>query len=148
MILLLTVVVGYVYVAVVYGSQALLLISIEDENVAFHRVISMIAGAGGIFALLQMLFYPVGGLIADICCGCYRIIISSIFSIWCGLLLYCIIEISIREDETFEIIYDVLVSIAALLSMINSVLITCYMLPAKNLVCSSIGSYGQIILVS
>ena len=55
-------------------------ISFEDEKIPFHTVISMIAGAGGIYALLQMLFYPVGGLIADICCGCYRIIISSVFS--------------------------------------------------------------------
>ena len=96
MILLLTIIVGYIYAAVVYGYQTLILrrrISIEDEKVPFHTVICKIAGAGGIFALLQMLFYPVGGLIADICCGRYRIIISSIFSIWCGLLLYCIIYI-------------------------------------------------------
>ena len=125
MILLLTIIVGYIYAAVVYGYQTLILrrrISIEDEKVPFHTVICKIAGAGGIFALLQMLFYPVGGLIADICCGRYRIIISSVFSIWCGLLLYIIIyiiKISIREDETFEIIYDILLCIAALLSMIG-----------------------------
>ena len=125
MILLWTIFVGCAYVAVVYGSLALILqyrISIEDEKVPFHTVISMIAGAGGTFALLQMLFYPVGGLIADICCGRYRIIISSVFSIWCGLLLcciVCIIKISIREDETFRIIYDMLLLIVALLSMIG-----------------------------
>ena len=125
MILLWTFFVGGVYVAVVYGSLALILqyrISIEDEIVPFHTVISMVAGTGGTFALLQMLFYPVGGLIADICCGRYRIIISSVFSIWCGLLLCCIaciIRISIREDKTFKIIYDVLLSIVALLSMIG-----------------------------
>ena len=125
MILLWTIFVGYVYVAVVYGSLALILqyrISIEDEKIPFHTVISMIAGAGGTFALLQMLFYPVGGLIADICCGRYRIIISSVFSIWSGLLLcciVCIIKISIRVDKTFKIINGMLLSIAALLSMIG-----------------------------
>ena len=84
MILLWTIFVGCIYVAVVYGSLAEILqyrISIENEKVPFHTVISMIAGTGGTFALLQMLFYSVGGLIADICCGRYRIIISSVFSI-------------------------------------------------------------------
>ena len=125
MILLWTIFVGCVYVTVVYGSLAQILqyrISIENEKVPFHTVISMIAGAGGTFALLQMLFYPVGGLIADICCGRYRIIISSVFSIWCGLLLYCIaciINISIRENKTFRIIYDMILLIVALLFIIG-----------------------------
>ena len=122
MILLWTIFVGGVYAAVVYSSLAIILqyhISIEDEKIPFHSVISVIAGAGGTFALLQMLFYPVGGLIADICCGRYRIIISSI---WCGLLLYCIaciINISIRENKTFRIVYDMILLIVALLFIIG-----------------------------
>ena len=52
----------------------------------FTKVINIVLGAHSVIGLLQMM-YPIGGLIADVRCGRYRIVTWSICSVWCGFIL-------------------------------------------------------------
>ena len=49
---------------------------------------SFTLGAYIFLGIVQML-YPIGGILADICCGRYKVIVSSILNIWCGFLFAC-----------------------------------------------------------
>ena len=57
-------------------------------SLEFSTVISIniILGAHSVIGLLQMM-YPIGGLIADVHCGRYRIVTWSLCSVWCGFIL-------------------------------------------------------------
>ena len=50
------------------------------------KLISTVLGAHSVIGLLQMM-YPIGGLIADVHCGRYRIVTWSLCSVWCGFIL-------------------------------------------------------------
>ena len=59
----------------------------------------------GFIALIQLLFYPIGGLIADICCGRYRIVTLSVFKIVCGFGLLCILTILMETQKEKDKFY-------------------------------------------
>ena len=71
MILLWNFVVGVVYAGVMYS---MIVVILQFHVSTFNKAIYLMVGAIAIFALFQILLYPVGGLIADICCSRYRII--------------------------------------------------------------------------
>ena len=85
MILLWNFVVGVVYAGVMFS---MIVVILQFHVSTFNKAIYLLVGAIVIFALFQILFYPIGGLIVDICCGCYRIINLSIFTVWCATLLF------------------------------------------------------------
>ena len=110
MILLWNIVVGIFYAGVMYG----MIVVILHIHTTFNKLIYLMMGVVAIFALIQMLFYPVSGLIADICCGRYRIITLSIFTIWCATLLLGIVNI-VEFIHQFGTMYLILISIAMLI---------------------------------
>ena len=77
-LLLWNILVGCGYQIIVYGP-----FDIISRNRVFAA--SAALGAYSLLGMVQML-YPIGGLMADIRCGRYKIIVSSIIVIWCGFL--------------------------------------------------------------
>ena len=62
-------------------------------KVEFPTLISTVLGGDSVIGLLQMM-YPIGGLIADVHCGRYRIVTWSICSVWCGFILVSVGAVS------------------------------------------------------
>ena len=114
MILLWNFVVGIVYAGIMYS---MIVVILQFHVSTFNKAIYLMVGVVAIFALIQMLFYPVWGLIADICCGRYRIITLSIFTVWCATLLFgiaCIIQL-VHINYYTLLVYPILSSIAILM---------------------------------
>ena len=63
------------------------------SEVPWWILFNIYLGAHCLIGLVQIL-YPIGGLIADVRCGRYRIITLSLFDIWCGSLLTIVIEVT------------------------------------------------------
>ena len=122
LILLWNIIVGLVYGGVVFASLALSL-SLQKRTGPFVEVIYKMLGANGILALIQIFLYPAGGLIADRCCGRYRVVTLSIFSIWCASLLLGIVDVvyltSSDDHGAVHIATIVLLSIVAFFSLIG-----------------------------
>ena len=79
----------------------------EKDKVNFHITLSIILAALGFIALIQVFFYPVGGLIADIKCGRYKVMSLSTLNLWCGHgILLIFILLSVVSRERFEINRD------------------------------------------
>ena len=87
MILLWNIIVGFTYGALLSLTAAL---SVSFTG-PLHYVIYIELGGFTLIALIQLLSYPVGGLLADLCCGRYRIVSLSIFKIWLGTVLISIV---------------------------------------------------------
>ena len=66
----------------VYGPTKIITSNHKSGTVAISAAI----GAFGVLGIVQML-YPIGGLMADIYYGRLKVIVLSIFSIWCGCLI-------------------------------------------------------------
>ena len=81
-ILLCTLLVAISYELVIFAPLFLTL----KHTLEFMTVINIVLGAHSVIGLLQMM-YPIGGLIADVHCGRYRIVTWSICSVWCGFIL-------------------------------------------------------------
>lgn len=84
--------VGATYGVVKYGQVGVTLY-IRKETIPFHNVLTLSLLGYATLGFIQML-YPIGGLIADICCGRYKIIRFSLFKIWLGFLFGVILGIS------------------------------------------------------
>ena len=65
----------------------------RDQKIPFHVLISWTLAGYGFLGVVQML-YPIGGLIADIRCGRYKIITLSLLSLWVGFFLASFIGVS------------------------------------------------------
>ena len=81
-ILLWNLLVGISYELVIFVPLFLIL----GNRFEFMIVINIVLGAHSVIGLLQMM-YPIGGLIADVRCGRYRIVTWSLCSVWCGFVL-------------------------------------------------------------
>ena len=101
-ILLWNLLVGGTY-GIVNGAGIAAGFTVKSAN--FGLTVTLILAALTILALIQCLFYPVGGLIADIWCGRYRVISLSVFKIWLGnaFLLVFIALIAIGPRSEYEI---------------------------------------------
>ena len=82
MILLWNVIVGATFAAIIgTGLAAALNHLVTDQTITvFYILLAFYT----LIAVIQFLFYPLGGLIADNCCGRHRIVTLSIFMICCG----------------------------------------------------------------
>ena len=85
MILLWNTLVGMTY-GVALLAPAGLIFEAAFSEVPLWILLNIYLGAHCLIGLVQML-YPIGGLLADVQCGRYRIITLSLFTIWCGSLL-------------------------------------------------------------
>ena len=102
-----------------YGTLMYVIFSIDVMNYItqspsqFHIVLL----GYGFVALVQLLCYPIGGLIADICCGRYRIVTFSIFKLICSLIFLTITSIlsTVEKENEFKSIYVVFLTIAGIL---------------------------------
>ena len=91
-LLMWNIIVGFTYGMTLY---AIMVLSLSNNyGINFEKIVWILIGAYGIVALLQGLLYPVWGLTADLCCGRYRVITASVFSIWLGFLLLSIIGLT------------------------------------------------------
>ncbi len=114
LLLVWNVVVGATYGLVIYGVAGT---ALHQEEYNYFTIIAFIFGTMGAIALIQMLFYPMGGLIADVCCGRYRTVTMSMVQIWCGFFV-CSITGILYAKETLKgkiIELDTLVVIIAIL---------------------------------
>ncbi len=100
-LLLWNVLVGCGYQILVYGPFDIIM---GKRVVAPTVAVSAALGAYGLLGIVKML-YPVGGLLADICCGRYKVIALSTFVIWCGYPLISIAEL-IYGMNGFKVIGD------------------------------------------
>ena len=64
------------------------------QDASFYNSLNLVLPAYGLLGLAQML-YPIGGLLADIRCGRYTMIKSSLVSIWIGFIFTCFIGLSV-----------------------------------------------------
>ena len=116
MILLWNFVVGVVYAGVMFS---MIVVILQFHVSIFTKAIYLLVGAIAIFALFQILFYLIGGLIADICCGCYRIINLSIFTVWCATLLFGIggIVHLIRHLDKLHLVLNLITILISLIGI-------------------------------
>ncbi len=89
MILIWNVIVSMTYAAVIVGAMAipLILLKMAPYVVVNYIVIGVYAG----IALLQILFYPLGGLLADVFYGRHKIMLGSFFHIGSGYLFLVVL---------------------------------------------------------
>ena len=92
MILLWNTLVGMTY-GFVLLLPANLIFKAAFSEVPWWILFNIYLGAHCLIGLVQIL-YPIGGLIADVRCGRYRIITLSLFNIWCGSLLSIVIGVT------------------------------------------------------
>lgn len=71
------------------------------SKVPLWILLNVYLGAHCFIGLVQML-YPIGGLLADIRCGRYRIITLSLFIIWSGSLLTIVIGVAFSIGNIFS----------------------------------------------
>ena len=90
LILLWNTMVGFTFATVIFSSLALL---IGSSDTKFYHLVHYFAGMYGFIALIQMLFYPFGGLIADLRCGRYRTVFCSMGSLWAGYLVLAVVAV-------------------------------------------------------
>ena len=84
MILLWNVVVGATYAVIITAGLAVAVRNMVTDHLKPILNMYYLFVAYIFIAVIQVLFYPLGGLIADNCCGRYRIVTLSIFKICCG----------------------------------------------------------------
>ncbi len=82
-------------VGAVFGSVLCSIIGLgyNNRDPPAYKITLIVLGGYAVVALAQMLAYPVGGLISDLCCGRFRIVFLSFFKIWCGSVFACIISV-------------------------------------------------------
>ena len=72
---------------------------------------------------LLLLFYPLAGFVADVCCGRYKVVIVSLWFIWSGTLVICIGLIflipNVRSLQTIITVYAAVAFIPLLLFLIG-----------------------------
>ncbi len=70
-----------------------------------------------VFLGLVLMMYPFSGLLADVYCGRYKIIVTSIIIIWCGVSLFGIVAISyaLTEPNTFLFVINGLAYVICLI---------------------------------
>ena len=93
MILLWNTLVGMTYEFVLLSPASLIFEAAAFSEVPMWILFNIYLGAHCLIGLVQIL-YPIGGLLADVRCGRYRIITLSLFDIWCGSLLTIVIEVT------------------------------------------------------
>ena len=90
------------FVGITYGIVLLtpvgLLSKTSFSEVPMWILFNIYLGSHCLIGLVQML-YPIGGLIADVRCGRYRIITLSLFNIWCGSLLTIVIGVTFSISQ-------------------------------------------------
>ena len=89
MILLWNVVVGATYAVIITTGLAAALNNLVTDPHKHHQytiinTLYILLAFYASIAVIQFLFYPLGGLIADNCCGRHKIVALSIFKICCG----------------------------------------------------------------
>ncbi len=110
MILVWNVVVGVTFGVINRGAVALGFAYLNNDKhdkdpPNFHGPLTIMLATLGFIALIQFFFYPVGGLIADLKYGRYKIVSLSTFKIWCGvaILLVLTVLLSTSEEKKYEI---------------------------------------------
>ena len=111
-ILLWTLLVAISYEVVIFAPLFLAM----THSLEFMIVINIVLGAHSLIGLLQMM-YPIGGLIADVHCGRYRIVTWSICSVWCGFILVSVGGLSYITIENAPY-FIVTVGVVAMLAFV------------------------------
>ncbi len=65
---------------------------VEDSAIIINRPLYLLIGVYGLLAIANV-FYPLGGLLADVWCGRYRMIVTSLFFLWLCLALMTVVAI-------------------------------------------------------
>ena len=84
--------VGATYGTIICGVMA---IAFNKDTKQLYVMLGVYAA----IALVQLLSYPIGGLLADICCGRYRIVMFSVFKLMCGFGLISIFTILLATSH-------------------------------------------------
>ena len=98
-------------------TMAVMAITINNrKSISFQKAVYIFIGLYGAMGLVQVLFYPIGGLIADVRYGRYRTIMCSVTLMWCGYLCMTILSITLlailppnnKFSETLKIVTGVI----------------------------------------
>ena len=118
MILLWNVVVGATFGVIITTGIAVALKNLATNHGHTTNLYYLLAFYASI-ALIQFLFYPLGGLIADNCCGRHKIVALSIFQICCGygIVLAPIIIFAENDYDTDSPAVITAIAIAIILFM-------------------------------
>ena len=101
LILLWNALVGVTYGVILYGG---LLVGLLNNNKLNYPLLYTSLIVIIMLSLLQFFLYPIGGLIADICCNRYRIVFLSAVKIWCGYgSLLFFVALSVISEDPFQI---------------------------------------------
>ena len=95
LILLWTAIVGTIYYAAIYVG-AILTLTLSNPNISLTTFDSL---PYAIFAIVMM-FYPLSGFIADVCCGRLKTIVVSLIILF---ILVILISLGLSVTETIEI---------------------------------------------
>lgn len=86
--------------SILMNATATVAATLKQRNSVNEVSVQIIAGVLGLVALMQVLFYPLGGLIADLWCGRYKVIMISLIKLSLGVvLLLCSASIYIAKNE-------------------------------------------------
>ena len=99
MILVWNVLIGATYSTIIKGGSALAIANGNIRELSFHSVLYVLLGLYSIIGALQLVCYPLGGLIADICYGRYRIISLSVVKSCCGYAVLLVPVIMTLENQ-------------------------------------------------
>ena len=106
-ILLWNTIVGVTYGIVLNGALAAIISIAGADN--FHPVLYGLLGVFIGISLIQFVFYPVAGLLADICYGRYKVLMMSNITMCCGYVLFMVLSVlviaknfDIRNGEVAE----------------------------------------------
>ena len=84
-LLLWNLLVGFIYGFLLFSVNGIFLSNQGPPGPPLSTLVHVLLGVYIFLGLIQV-FYPVGGLVSDLCCGRYRIVTFSLFNIWIGLI--------------------------------------------------------------
>ena len=77
---------------------ALIASQIVADHDCFHTALYAFLGVNIGISLVQFVFYPVAGLLADICYGRFKVLMLSNVTMWCGYVFLMVLSVLIVKN--------------------------------------------------
>ncbi len=119
LILLWNILVGFTLSAFIILAISVSLHTDKKQHKLFSTLVNFFIGVYGGIGFLQLLFYPIGGILADLRFGRYRTVLCSMFSLWAtyiGIALLAVIYLANHQHVG---------SIRSVMGVVGSVPILC-----------------------
>lgn len=104
------------------GSISILALSVPFKTLPTKRFLLIFVMVYGAIGLVQLLFYPLGGLVADLRCGRFKTVLCGTVSLWLAYFCLCLIVtfyISAHHNSKERIVFYCVVGVLTALLAVS-----------------------------